>query len=181
MDKKNNNSPYKYATFAGGCFWCMAGPFQEVNGVLAVKSGYIGGHVDNPTYEDVCSGRSGHYEVVQVTYDPLKVHYKLLLDTFWRQIDPTDPGGQFHDRGQQYQTAIFYEDEQQKEIAFDSKKDLENSGRFTKPIATKILSASNFYPAEEYHQDYYKKNAIHYKNYRTGSGREAFIDKTWRD
>ncbi|GAB6178818.1 hypothetical protein JCM14036_01370 [Desulfotomaculum defluvii] len=178
---QNKDENYKYATFAGGCFWCMVGPFQELIGVLDVKSGYTAGHIVNPTYEDVCSGTSGHYEVIQITYDPSKVNYTLLLDTFWRQIDPTDTGGQFYDRGQQYQTAIFYHDEEQKELAFASKKELENSGRFKKPIATKILPVCNFYPAEEYHQDYHKKNPTHYKSYRTGSGRQDFIDKTWGD
>lgn len=181
MNNDSNNSNYKYAAFAGGCFWCMAGPFKELDGVLNVKSGYTGGQIENPTYEDVCSGVSGHYEVIQVTYDPSKVNYNLLLDTFWHQIDPTDTGGQFYDRGQQYQTVIFYNDEEQKELAIASKKELESSGRFDKPIATKILSACKFYPAEEYHQDYHKKNPEHYRNYRTGSGRQAFIDKTWGD
>jgi peptide methionine sulfoxide reductase msrA/msrB len=181
MDKDDSNSNNKYATFAGGCFWCMAGPFQQLNGVLDVKAGYTAGHIENPTYKDVCSGTSGHYEVIQITYDSSKVNYTLLLDTLWRQIDPTDPGGQFYDRGQQYQTIIFYHDEEQKELAFASKKELENSGRFNKPIATKILPACKFYPAEEYHQDYHKKNPEHYNSYRTGSGRQAFIDKTWGD
>lgn len=181
MDAGNNSSDLKYATFAGGCFWCMAGPFQELKGVLGVKSGYTGGHIEKPTYEDVCSGTSGHYEVIQVMYNPQEVSYSLLLDTFWRQIDPTDPGGQFYDRGQQYQTAIFYHDEDQKRLAIASKQALENSGRFDKPIATKILGACRFYPAEEYHQDYHKKNPEHYRSYRTGSGRQTYIDRTWSD
>lgn len=176
-----HNSHKKYATFAGGCFWCMAGPFQELDGVLDVKSGYTGGHTENPTYEDVCSGTSGHYEAVQITYDPEKADYTLLLDTFWRQIDPTDPGGQFFDRGQQYQTIIFFHDEEQKELAYASKMDLENSGRFDKPIATKILPACKFYPAEEYHQDYHNKNPEHYKSYQIGSGRQAFVCRAWSD
>ena len=179
MNIDNINSNYKYATFAGGCFWCMAGPFQELDGVIDVKSGYTGGHVDDPTYEDVCSGKSGHYEVVKVIYDPSIVNYKLLLDTFWRQIDPTDPAGQFNDKGQQYQTAIFYYDEEQKEFAITSKSELDASGKFDKPIATKIISACDFYPAEEYHQNYHKKNLEHYKSYRSGSGRQEFINKTW--
>ncbi len=157
----------------------MAGPFQELDGVINVTSGYTAGHIENPTYKEVCSGTSGHYEAIQITYDPSKTDYKLLLDTFWRQIDPTDPGGQFYDRGQQYQTAIFYTNDEQKELAFASKKGLENSGRFSKPIATRILPVCEFYPAEEYHQDYHKKNPEHYKNYRAGSGRQAFIDKVW--
>jgi peptide methionine sulfoxide reductase msrA/msrB len=179
MDGDNPNK--KHATFAGGCFWCMAGPFQELDGVLEVKSGYTGGHMENPTYEDVCSGTSGHYEAVQITYDPARADYTLLLDTYWRQIDPTDPGGQFYDRGQQYQTVIFYHDEEQKELAFASKKELEDSGRFNKPIATKILPACKFYPAEEYHQDYHRKNPEHYKSYQIGSGRQAFVCRAWSD
>ena len=181
MGIEGDNPHIKYATFAGGCFWCMAGPFQELNGVLDVKSGYTGGRTENPAYEDVCSGTSGHYEAVQITYDHSKVDYTLLLDTYWRQIDPTDPGGQFYDRGQQYQTVIFYYDEEQKELAFASKKELENSGRFNKPIVTKILPAQKFYPAEEYHQDYHKKNPEHYKSYKIGSGRQAFVCRTWSD
>ncbi len=177
MDGDNPNK--KYATFAGGCFWCMAGPFQELDGVLEVKSGYTGGHTENPTYEDVCSGASDHYEAVQITYDPSKADYSLLLDTFWRQIDPTDPGGQFYDRGQQYRTVIFYHDEEQKELAFASKNELGNSGRFGKPIVTEILPACRFYPAEEYHQDYHRKNPEHYKGYQIGSGRQAFVCRIW--
>lgn len=181
MSINGDNSHYKYATFAGGCFWCMVSPFQKLNGVLDVKSGYTAGYTENPTYKDVCTGTSGHYEAIQITYDPSKVNYTSLLDIYWRQIDPTDPGGQFYDRGQQYQTAIFYHDEEQKELAFASKKALEGSGRFDKPIATRILPACKFYPAEEYHQDYHKKNPEHYERYHTGSGRQSFIRKTWGD
>ena len=181
MSMDGDNPHNRYATFAGGCFWCMAGPFQEISGVLDVKSGYTGGHMENPTYEDVCLGTSGHYEAVQITYNPAKVDYALLLDTYWRQIDPTDPGGQFYDRGQQYQTVIFYHDEEQKELAIASKKELENSGRFNKPIVTEILPARKFYPAEEYHQDYHRKNPERYKNYKNGSGRQEFVCKVWSD
>jgi peptide methionine sulfoxide reductase msrA/msrB len=167
------------ATFAGGCFWCMVSPFEEMPGIIQVVSGYTGGHKENPTYEEVCSGTTGHYEAVQITFDPDVFPYENLLDIFWRQIDPTDPGGQFYDRGRSYQTAIFYHNEEQKRKAEASKKALEESGRFDKPIVTEILPASPFYPAEEYHQNYHKKNPLHYKMYSRGSGREAFIEKHW--
>lgn len=167
------------ATFAGGCFWCMVSPFEEVPGIESVVSGYTGGHKENPTYEEVCSETTGHYEAVQITFDPDVFPYEKLLDIYWQQIDPTDPGGQFHDRGQSYQTVIFYHSEEQRLAAEASKKALADSGRFTNPIATKILPASTFYPAEDYHQGYHKKNPLHYKMYRRGSGREAFIEETW--
>lgn len=165
------------ATFAGGCFWCMVQPFAKLAGAREVVAGYTGGHVEKPTYEQVCSGRTGHYEAVQVFYDPSKVTYERLLDTFWGLIDPTDPSGQFADKGSQYRTAIFYHNEEQKRAAEESKDALDRSGRFDKPVATQILPATVFYPAEEYHQDYYKKNPEHYKRYKVGSGREAFIRK----
>lgn len=167
------------ATFAGGCFWCMVQPFEDMDGVLNIESGYIGGHVENPTYEEVSRGDTGHYEAVQIKYDPSKVSYEKLLDVFWRNIDPTDPGGQFYDRGKQYQTAVFYHNEEQKRLAQKSKEALEKTGRFKAPIATKILKASEFYLAEEYHQNYHKKNYEHYKRYRVGSGRDAFIESAW--
>ncbi len=170
---------YEHATFAGGCFWCMVSPFQKMPGVIQVQSGYTGGCQDNPTYEDVCRGATGHFEAVQVTYDPAVIPYSKLLEVFWRQIDPTDPGGQFNDRGQSYQTAIFYHNEEQKNKAEASKKALEESLRFDSPIATQIIPAAKFYPAEDYHQDYHKKNPVHYTMYRTGSGREGFIKKYW--
>ncbi|ABN54186.1 MAG TPA: peptide-methionine (S)-S-oxide reductase [Hungateiclostridium thermocellum] len=170
-------SNLKLAAFAGGCFWCMVPPFKELEGVCEVIAGYTGGHVENPTYEQVCSGKTGHYEAVQITYDPETIQYEKLLDVFWSQIDPTDPEGQFADKGPQYQTAIFYYDEEQKVLAEESKKRLESEGYFDKPIVTKIIKASAFYPAEEYHQDYYLKNPEHYKRYKTGSGREAYIQK----
>jgi peptide methionine sulfoxide reductase msrA/msrB len=169
----------KVATFAGGCFWCMESPFEKLDGVLQVIAGYTGGESENPTYEEVCSGESGHLEAVQVWFDPAKATYGQIVDIFWRQIDPTDPGGQFADRGSQYNTAIFYHDEEQREIAEETRKELELSGRFDRPIATKILSAVEFYPAEEYHQDYYKKNPAHYKSYRRGSGRDGFLEEAW--
>lgn len=167
------------ATFAGGCFWCMVEPFDERPGILSVVSGYTGGTVENPTYEEVCSNATGHVEAVQIAFNPEKISYKKLVETFWQQIDPTDPGGQFNDRGESYQTAIFYHDEQQNQIAEKSKQDLEKSGKFKKPIVTRILSAKPFYPAETNHQDYYKKNAFHYKLYKKGSGRADFIKKHW--
>lgn len=167
------------ATFAGGCFWCMVKPFDELPGIKSVVSGYTGGHAENPTYEQVTAGITGHVEAVQITFDPGIFPYEKLLDIYWRQIDPTDTGGQFHDRGQSYQTAIFYHNEKQRQLAEESKRGLEKSGRFDKPIAVKILPAKPFYPAEEYHQDYYKKNPFHYRHYYEGSGRKAFIEKNW--
>ena len=169
----------KKATFAGGCFWCMVKPFDQWDGVHAVISGYTGGHLENPTYEDVKKGHTGHYEAVEITYDPDIMPYKEIVDIFWRQIDPTDDGGQFHDRGESYRAAIFYHDEEQKEIAEQSKLELEQSGKFSKPIVTEILPAKTFYPAEDYHQDYYKKNKEHYQEDRANSGRDEFIDEVW--
>lgn len=166
------------ATFAGGCFWCMVPPF-EIDGVIETKAGYIGGVKPNPTYKEVCSGDSGHFEAIQIKFDKDKVSYETLLNIFWENIDPTDTGGQFFDRGQQYMTAIFYHNEEQHLIAEDSKAQLDNSKKFDKPIATLILKATTFYPAEEYHQDYHKKNPEHYKSYKIGSGREGFIKKHW--
>ncbi|WII35800.1 peptide-methionine (S)-S-oxide reductase MsrA [Paenibacillus thiaminolyticus] len=167
------------ATFAGGCFWCMVTPFEELPGIRSIVSGYTGGHTENPTYEEVCTDRTGHAEAVQITFDPAVFPYKKLLELFWQQIDPTDPGGQFYDRGSSYRTAIFYHNEKQREEAEQSKRELERSGRFDKPIATEIVPASAFYPAEEHHQDYHRKQPAHYKRYRTGSGRDAFIAKHW--
>ncbi len=175
------NRKEKVAIFAGGCFWCMVGPFKKEQGVLEVLSGYIGGKTENPTYEEVCTGSTGHYEAVEILFDPHMISYKKLLDIFWRQIDPTDGTGQFADKGSQYKTAIFYADQEQKQEAEQSKKELEESGRFTKPIVTEILQAGVFYQAEEYHQDYYLKSPGHYNRYRYFSGREAFIKKTWTD
>jgi peptide methionine sulfoxide reductase msrA/msrB len=167
------------ATFAGGCFWCMVPPFEKLDGVTEVISGYTGGHVANPTYEEVSSGTTGHMEAVEVTYDPTKVTYEKLLDVFWRQINPTDGGGQFVDRGSSYKSAIFYSSEEQKKLAEKSKKELEQSGRFDKPIVTEIRPAAPFYRAEEYHQDYWKKNPIRYKFYRYNSGRDQYLAKVW--
>ncbi|RIW28624.1 peptide-methionine (S)-S-oxide reductase [Bacillus salacetis] len=167
------------ATFAGGCFWCMVKPFDQMPGIESVISGYSGGHVENPTYEDVKKGDSGHYEVVQITFDPSLFPYKQLLDLYWPQIDPTDDGGQFQDRGDSYRTAIFFHNENQRELAEKSKKEIEDSGRFKKPIVTKILPAVSFYPAEEYHQDFYKKEPEAYKEDRAKSGRDEFIEEHW--
>ncbi|ARK29409.1 peptide-methionine (S)-S-oxide reductase MsrA [Halalkalibacter krulwichiae] len=172
---------FEYATFAGGCFWCMVKPFDEQPGIESVVSGYTGGHVVNPTYEEVCSETTGHFEAVQITYDPTIYPYERLVELFWQQIDPTDEGGQFFDRGNSYRTAIFYHSEEQRLTAMKSFKELNESGKFNQPIATLILPAKPFYPAEDYHQDYYKKNSTHYQRYRIGSGREAFINKHWSD
>src|SRR5690606_13966320 len=157
----------------------MVSPFEEHPGIKKIISGYTGGHTENPTYEEVCTGTTGHFEAVQIVFDPNLMPYEKLLEIFWRQIDPTDPDGQFYDRGPQYRTAIFYHNEKQKQAAERSKKQLEESGKFDKPIATLILPASTFYPAEDYHQNYHKKNPLHYRMYRQGSGREAFIKKYW--
>jgi len=167
------------ATFAGGCFWCMVTPFDQMPGVIKVTSGYSGGHTENPTYEEVCSDTTGHVEVVQIEFDPELMSYERLLELYWQQIDPTDAMGQFHDKGHSYRTFIYYHNEEQKLLAEKSKAALEASGRFNKPVVTEIVPASPFYAAEEYHQDYYKKNPFRYKMYRKGSGRDAFIKAHW--
>ena len=169
------------ATFAGGCFWCMEPPFEKLPGVLSVAAGYAGGTEPNPTYEAVASGKTGYAESVRIVYDPAKVTYQQLLDAFWMNIDPTQAAGQFADRGRQYRTAIFYQTEEQKRLALESKERLARSGKFDKPIVTEIVPATAFYPAEDYHQDYYKKNPIQYKLYRIGSGREGYLKRTWGD
>ena len=186
MDKteknmKNNTEKTASAVFAGGCFWCTESDFEKVDGVIEAISGYTGGHLKNPTYYQVSAGGTGHLESVKVIYDPSKVTYEQLLDYFWRHVDPTDPGGQFVDRGSQYRSAIFYANETQKRLAEKSKQQLEASGKFNKPIVTEILPLGEFYPAEDYHQDYYKKNPIRYHYYRYGSGRDQFLKKTWGD
>jgi peptide methionine sulfoxide reductase msrA/msrB len=167
------------ATFAGGCFWCMVEPFDEQEGIERIVSGYTGGKTANPTYKEVSSGNTGHYEAVQITFNPNLFPYEKLLDLYWKQIDPTDSGGQFKDRGKSYRTAIFYHNDTQKKLAEDSKRKLEQSGVFTEPVVTKILPAQEFYPAEEYHQNFYKKNAFRYALYKRGSGREDFLKKYW--
>jgi peptide methionine sulfoxide reductase msrA/msrB len=177
----NIPSSYETATFAGGCFWCMEAAFEAVEGVVESISGYTGGTTVNPTYEQVSRGNTKHLEAVQVYYDPKEVSYQSLVEVFWRSIDPTDPGGQFVDRGSQYGTAIFYHNDDQKRIAKESKENLETSNRFSKPIVTPILEFTIFYPAEEYHQDYYKKNVLNYKTYSKLSGREEFIERNWSE
>jgi methionine-S-sulfoxide reductase len=167
------------ATFGGGCFWCIEGPFAELEGVRSVEVGYMGGTVANPTYEQVSDGATGHAEVAQVTYDPAKVSYEKLLDVFWRQIDPTTEDQQFADRGSQYRTVIFTHTEQQRQLAEASKAALAASGKFAKPIVTEIAAAGPFYPAEDYHQGYYKKNPLRYKLYKDGSGRTDYLKRTW--
>lgn len=167
------------AIFAGGCFWCLQEPFEKVRGVAKVIVGYTGGRIKNPTYEQVSTGRTGYFEAIEVTFDPGQVTYRQLLDVFWRQIDPVDSAGQFADRGSQYRSAIFYRDEQQKQIAESSSDELGKSDRFKKPVVTLILPALEFYPAEEYHQDYYKKSAGRYQFYAANSGRKQFLEKTW--
>ena len=178
-DMIKNNSKIQTATFAGGCFWCVESDFEKVDGVLQVISGYTGGHTENPTYQQVSAGGTGHVEAVQVFYDPEKVTYKQLLDVFWRHVDPTDPGGQFVDRGSQYRTVIFYHNDRQKRLAEESKRELAASGRFDKPIVTEIVKFTKFYNAEDYHQDYYKKNPIRYRYYRYASGRDQFLKRVW--
>jgi len=167
------------ATFAGGCFWCMQLPFQQTEGVTEAVAGYAGGTMPDPTYEQVSTGRTGHLEAVQVTYDQAKVSYEKLLEVFWTQIDPTDPAGQFADKGSQYRTAIFYHDDEQKKAAELSKKRLQDSGKFKDPIATEIRPYTTFYRAEEYHQNYATKKPREYQQYKKYSGREAFIEKVW--
>lgn len=176
---QNKAQKLELATFAGGCFWCLTAPFKQVPGVNKVVAGYTGGHKEYPTYEEVCTKTTGHYEVVQISFNPDLCSYEKLLDYFWRQIDPTDTGGQFADRGPTYKTAIFYHNPAQKQKAEASKKALEQSGRFDLPIATAIIPAVTFYPAEEYHQDYHEKNPVHYSMYHQGSGREEFIKQYW--
>ena len=167
------------ATFAGGCFWCVESGFEQVPGVVDAISGYTGGDVENPTYQKVSSGTTGHIESVQVHYDPATISYEGLLAAFWRMVDPTDAAGQFVDRGEQYSTAIFFHDDQQKLVAEKSKRELTASGRYSNAIVTPIRAAGTFYEAEEYHQDYYKKNPIRYKFYRYRSGRDQYLEKTW--
>jgi methionine-S-sulfoxide reductase len=169
------------ATFAGGCFWCMEPPYDKLDGVLATISGYIGGTTADPTYQEVSAGGTGHAEAVQVTYDPSKVSYEELLEVFWRNVDPLDAGGQFCDRGDQYRTGIFVHDDEQRRLAEASKQALAGSGRFDEPIVTEIEQAGTFYPAEDYHQDYYEKNPLRYDFYRWNCGRDARLAQLWGD
>jgi peptide-methionine (S)-S-oxide reductase len=167
------------ATFAGGCFWCMEQPYDELDGVISTTSGYTGGHEANPTYEEVSAGITGHTESVEVVYDPSKISYERLLEVFWRNIDPTTKDRQFCDRGTQYRTAIFSHDAEQQRLAEASKAELERTKPFDDPIVTEITAAGEFWPAEEYHQDYYTKNPLRYKLYRFGCGRDARLEELW--
>lgn len=175
-DKKNDEK-FEIATFAGGCFWCSEAEFQKYEGVLSVTSGYAGGEEKNPSYEEVSSGKTGHIEAVQVAYNQSKISYERLLEIYWRHIDPIDDGGQFVDRGNQYKTVIFYHNKEQKKLAEESKKILDKSGKYNSKIATEIKKFTTFYPAEFYHQDYFKKNPIRYKLYRYASGRDSYTKK----
>lgn len=172
---------YEKATFAGGCFWCMEPPFDELDGVISTTSGYTGGHQKDPTYQEVSAGGTGHAESVQVVYDPKRVSYEELLKVFWRNIDPTVRDAQFCDHGQQYRTGIFYHDDRQRELAERSKKTLDKTKPFKEPVVTEITPASVFYPAEEYHQDFYKKNPVRYKFYRYNCGRDQRLEQLWGD
>ncbi|MFT5425128.1 MAG: peptide-methionine (S)-S-oxide reductase [Gammaproteobacteria bacterium] len=173
------NQETAIATFAGGCFWCMEGPFDKLTGVISTTSGYTGGHTQNPTYKQTSSGNTGHTEAVQIVYDPKQVGYEKLLDVFWHNIDPTTPDQQFCDRGSQYRSEIFYHDDQQKQLADASKSVLNKSKPFKQAIVTQITKASTFYAAEDYHQDYYKKNPVRYKYYRYGCGRDKRLEQLW--
>ena len=175
----SEKSVYREATFAGGCFWCMQPPFDSLSGVVETVVGYSGGTEKNPTYKQVAYGRTSHAEAVRIVFDPRKISYETLLETFWMNINPTQENGQFADRGRQYRTAIFYHDDSQKQEALASKKKLEESGRFSKPVVTSVEKLTSFYRAEEYHQKYYEKNPIHYNAYKKGSGRSGFIERTW--
>ncbi len=179
QEKNMTNPQLQKTVFAGGCFWCMQPFFDRLKGVQKTLVGYTGGHTANPTYEDVSNGDTGHAEAIEVTYDPKEVSYEQLLNIYWHNIDPTATNEQFVDHGTQYRTAIFYENDEQKRIAQESKKQLGASGRFKKSIVTEITAASVFYPAEDYHQQYYKKSALRYKMYHDNSGRDEFLDKTW--
>jgi len=167
------------AVFAGGCFWCMEKPFDAIEGVLSTTSGYTGGHKDHPSYEEVSSGATGHAEAMLVEYDPAKVSYEALLAVFWKNIDPTDAGGQFCDRGNQYRSGIFPVDAEQRAQAQASKAELDASGALSGPVVTEITPAGTFWPAEDYHQDYYSRNPIRYKFYRHGCGRDRRLDELW--
>lgn len=175
----DDSLPQAKATFAGGCFWCMEEAFEGVEGVVSVVSGYTGGQVENPTYEQVSAGGTGHTESIEVTYDPEEVTYKQLLDVFWRNVDPITPNAQFCDHGNQYRTGIFYHDENQKQLIDESKQRIESSKTFPESIVTEIAPATVFYPAEEYHQDFYTKNPIRYKYYKWNCGRAKRLEQLW--
>lgn len=169
----------RQALFAGGCFWCMEPPFDRTPGVVSTTAGYCGGPEKNPKYEDVARGRTGHRETIQVTYDPERVSYRELLEVFLRNINPTQADGQFADRGTQYAPAVFHASPEEKAAAEEAIQALAASGKFNQPITVKVLPATEFYPAEEYHQDFYRKNPAHYKSYSVGSGRAGFLERTW--
>jgi len=173
------NTTLEKATFAGGCFWCMEPPFDKLEGVISTTSGYTGGMEANPTYKQVSAGKTGHTEAVEILYDPRKVSYRKLLEAFWMQINPTTPDRQFVDVGSQYRPGIFYHNDEQRRLAEETKKEMAESGRFDGPIVTEIVPAGTFWPAEEYHQDYYTKNPLRYKFYRYGSGRDQYLGKVW--
>lgn len=179
MNMERVDENYRKATFAGGCFWCMEPPFDKLEGVISTTSGYTGGIQENPTYEQVSAGKTGHAEAVEVLYDPGKVSYRKLLEVFWRQINPTTPDRQFVDVGSQYRPAIFYHNEEQRRMAEESKEEMASSGRFDGPVVIEIVPAGPFWQAEDYHQDYYMKNPIRYKFYRYGSGRDQYLEKVW--
>ncbi len=181
MEKENNTERVETATFAGGCFWCMQPPFDKLDGVVSTFVGYTGGATEYPTYEEVCSGSSGHAEAIEVVFDPSKISYTELLNTFWRNINPTTLNGQFADRGTQYRTAIFYHSDDQQIQGQASKDALQKSGKYAQPIVTEITQATTFYKAEEYHQKYYMKDPYRYKSYKIGSGRADHIKKMWGD
>jgi peptide-methionine (S)-S-oxide reductase len=170
---------YETATFAGGCFWCMEAPFDKLNGVISTTSGYTGGHKKDPTYKEVSHGGTGHAEAVQIVYDPKKVSYTRLLDVFWHNVDPTNAHGQFCDNGDQYRSEIFYHNEEQRRLAVASEQELEKDKPFVAPIVTRIAPATTFYPAEDYHQNYYQNNPIRYKYYRYSCGRDQQLEKLW--
>jgi len=170
---------HKTATFAGGCFWCMEPPFDALDGVISTTSGYIGGHLQDPTYKQVSRGGTGHAEAVQIVYDPQRISYAELLDVFWRNIDPTMANGQFCDMGEQYRSEIFYHDDEQRRLASQSRAALEELRPFPEPVVTAISPATTFYPAEDYHQDYYLKNPVRYKFYRYGCGRDQRLEQLW--
>ena len=179
MADQKTKAESEKATFAGGCFWCMQPVFDRLPGVVTTTVGYTGGSTKNPTYEEVSSGRTGHAEAIEILFDPAQISFSELLGAFWRSIDPTDPRGQFADKGSQYRTAIFYHNEEQKRQVLKSRDELAQSEKFDQPVVTEIVPAEPFYPAEEYHQKYYLKNAGHYNLYKIGSGREGFLKKMW--
>ena len=174
-----NNTKVKTAIFAGGCFWCMEPPYDKLDGVLSTESGYTGGHINNPTYKQVSKDNTGHYEAVKIIYDPTQVNYETLLAVFWHNVDPLNERGQFCDNGDSYRTAIFYLDEEQQKLAIQSKNKLDQSEYFNEPVVTKLLPAKTFFPAEDYHQDYYQKNPIRYNYYRFACGRDKRLKELW--